>query len=129
LQYEPHFYVDGVAETDTFLASPYSYFALTYLRKQRELLKQYGVEVEFHPIFLGGINVGSGNKPPWTLPAKANYGAYDLKRAIKWFGTKKLQAAPFFPILSILVSTFPSHLLKPHLIAPQAPTLHALRER
>lgn len=82
--------------------SPYSYFALIYLRQQRELLKQYNVEVEFHPIFLGGINVASGNKPPWSLPAKAKYGPYDLKRAIKWFGTKKLQSAPFFPILSIL---------------------------
>lgn len=71
------------------------------------MLKQYDVEVEFHPIFLGGINVGSGNKPPWSLPAKAKYGPYDLKRAIKWFGTKKLQSAPFFPILSILVSVFP----------------------
>lgn len=76
-----------------------------YLRKNRELLKQYDVEVEFHPIFLGGINVGSGNKPPWSLPAKAKYGPYDLKRAVKWFGTKKLQSAPFFPILSVFVST------------------------
>jgi len=82
--------------------SPYSYFAITHLRKVRPLLKQYGVEVEFHPVFLGGINVGSGNKPPWTLPAKAKYGPYDLKRAIEQFQTPKISSPPFFPILSVV---------------------------
>ena len=77
---------------------------MTHLIKQRPLLAQHGVEVEFHPIFLGGVNVGSGNKPPWTLPAKAKYGAYEMKRAIQHFGTIDLQAPPFFPILSIVVS-------------------------
>lgn len=56
----------------------------------------------FHPVFLGGINVGSGNKPPWTLPAKANYGTYDLKRAIKHFAAPPLSTPPFFPILSVV---------------------------
>lgn len=53
-------------------------------------------------MFLGGINVGSGNKPPWTLPAKAKYGEYDSKRAQKYFGTEPLIAADFFPILSVV---------------------------
>ena len=62
----------------------------------------------FHPIFLGGINVGSGNKPPWTLPAKAAYGPYDLKRAIKHFESPMpIKSPPFFPILSILVRLSP----------------------
>lgn len=55
----------------------------------------------FHPVFLGGINVGSGNKPPWTLPAKAKYSPYDLKRAIKYFKTPPLSSPDFFPILSV----------------------------
>jgi len=81
--------------------SPYSYYALLYLKKNREALASYGVTVEIHPIFLGGINVGSGNKPPWTLPAKAKYGSYDGKRAQKYFGVS-LQSPSFFPILSLL---------------------------
>jgi glutathione S-transferase kappa 1 len=56
----------------------------------------------FHPVFLGGINVGSGNKPPWTLPAKAKYGPYDLSRTIKHYGTPELKSPPFFPILSVV---------------------------
>lgn len=55
-----------------------------------------------HPVFLGGINVGSGNKPPWTLPAKAKYSSYDTKRAVKYFGTEEIVSPPFFPILSVV---------------------------
>ena len=60
------------------------------------------ISTRFHPVFLGGLNVGSGNKPPWTLPAKAAYGPYDLKRAINHFGTVQLKSPPFFPILSVV---------------------------
>ncbi|RMZ84593.1 hypothetical protein DV737_g1152, partial [Chaetothyriales sp. CBS 132003] len=82
--------------------SIYSYFAFVYLQRQRELLKQYGVEVEFHPVFLGGINVGSGNKPPWTLPAKAQMSKYDVARGIEYFQIPPSSTPPFFPMLSIL---------------------------
>ncbi|KAK5056108.1 hypothetical protein LTR84_012661 [Exophiala bonariae] len=58
--------------------------------------------LRIHPVFLGGINVGSGNKPPWTLPAKAKYGTYDSKRAVKYFGTEQLVTPDFFPILSVV---------------------------
>ncbi|KAJ9155046.1 Thioredoxin-like protein [Pleurostoma richardsiae] len=63
------------------LASFYSYLAFNELLRNYETLKAYGVEVEFHPVLLGGINAGSGNKPPWTLPAKAMYGTYDARRS------------------------------------------------
>ena len=72
-----------------------------------------------HPIFLGGVNVGSGkafniikssftyhlpgNKPPWTLPAKAAYGKFDGDRARKYHGVKEITTPSFFPILSLLV--------------------------
>lgn len=36
------------------------------------------------------------------LPAKANMGPYDLKRAIKYFETEQLSSPPFFPILSVV---------------------------
>jgi glutathione S-transferase kappa 1 len=52
---------------------------------------------------LGGINVGSGNKPPWSLPAKAKYFIFDGSRAKKYFGETKIQTPDFFPILSLLV--------------------------
>lgn len=77
----------------------------------------------FHPIFLGGVNVGSGkfedsssaefqtkllmlypgNKPPWTLPAKGAYSKFDSERACKYFGVPQIKTPDFFPILSILV--------------------------
>ncbi|OJD35798.1 dsba family oxidoreductase [Diplodia corticola] len=82
--------------------SPYSYFAIHHLLKTRSALASHGVDVEFHPVFLGGINVGSGNKPPWTLPNKAKYSPYDSKRAKAYFGCPKMEVPDFFPILSLL---------------------------
>jgi len=83
-------------------ASPYSYFAFVYLRRRRKVLAEYGVQVEFHPFFLGGVNVATGNKPPSTVPAKGKYGVFDMKRACKFFKTPQLTGPPFFPMLSIL---------------------------
>ncbi|KAF2000290.1 glutathione S-transferase kappa 1 [Amniculicola lignicola CBS 123094] len=82
--------------------SPYSYFALVYLEKHREVLKSHGVSIDIVPVFLGGINVGSGNKPPWTLPAKASYSTYDSARAKAYFGLPNIKTPSFFPILSLL---------------------------
>jgi len=80
----------------------YAYLAFKHLLKNREILKSYDVEVEFHPVFLGGINVLSGNKPPWTLPAKAAYTVFDGDRAKKYFEAQDIRTPEFFPILSIL---------------------------
>jgi glutathione S-transferase kappa 1 len=87
------------------VANQNSYMGLSYLLKNKDLLASHDVTIEyilsnipvsigvlihprFHPIFLGGVNVGSGkflpmlptplsiislltgNKPPWTLPAQ-----------------------------------------------------------
>lgn len=46
--------------------------------------------------------IPTGNKPPWTLPAKADYGGYDSARAKKHFGAETVQTPDFFPILSLL---------------------------
>ncbi|GKT53221.1 DSBA-like thioredoxin domain-containing protein [Colletotrichum tofieldiae] len=32
-------------------------------------------------VLLGAINAASGNKPPWSLPAKAKYGNFDARRS------------------------------------------------
>ncbi|KAF2276004.1 thioredoxin-like protein [Westerdykella ornata] len=82
--------------------SLYSWFALLQLEKNREKLASHNVELDIVPVFLGGINVGSGNKPPWTLPAKGKYGKYDVKRAMKYFGTPNMKTPKNFPILSLL---------------------------
>ncbi|KAF1947338.1 thioredoxin-like protein [Clathrospora elynae] len=82
--------------------SPYSYFALLYLERNRGVLESNHVDIDIVPVFLGGINVGSGNKPPWTLPAKSHYSKYDSARAKRYFGVPGIQTPSFFPILSLL---------------------------
>ncbi|KAF2814602.1 glutathione S-transferase kappa 1 [Mytilinidion resinicola] len=91
----------GKIECYLDVVSPYSYYALLYLEKNREVLKSHDVDIEIIPVFLGGINVGSGNKPPWTLPAKAKYSTYDSERAKKYFGVPGIKTPSFFPILSL----------------------------
>ncbi|KAF1984293.1 putative DSBA family oxidoreductase [Aulographum hederae CBS 113979] len=81
--------------------SPYSYYAFLYLQQNKAALLSHGVEIEYIPVFLGGINVGSGNQPPWKLPAKAAYSPFDNKRAQKYFGVE-ISTPDFFPILSLL---------------------------
>ncbi|PMD66675.1 thioredoxin-like protein [Hyaloscypha bicolor E] len=76
--------------------------ALSYLLKNRDLLASHEVTVEFHPIFLGGVNVGSGNKPPWTLPAKAKYGKFDVERTKKYHDLENASPPDFFPPLTLL---------------------------
>ncbi|KAM5358438.1 hypothetical protein ACJZ2D_015283 [Fusarium nematophilum] len=63
------------------IASFYSYVGFVDLRQNMDKLAAHGVVVEFHPVFLGGINNLSGNKPPWLLPAKAVYVNADSHRA------------------------------------------------
>ncbi|KAJ4992720.1 dsba family oxidoreductase [Stagonosporopsis vannaccii] len=82
--------------------SPYSYFALLYLEKNKDALTTHNVDIDIVPVFLGGINVGSGNKPPWSLPAKAAYSSYDSARAKRYFGVEDVKTPDFFPILSLL---------------------------
>ncbi|KAI0845185.1 thioredoxin-like protein [Daldinia vernicosa] len=68
------------------IASLYSYIALMQAIKTQDLLKQHSVELDIHPFFLGAVNAGSGNKPPWTLPAKAVYGVHDSQRSLRAVG-------------------------------------------
>ncbi|KAI1090891.1 thioredoxin-like protein [Rostrohypoxylon terebratum] len=68
------------------ITSLYSYIALIQVLQTRDLLKQHSVEVEIHPVLLGAINAGSGNKPPWVLPAKATYASYDSRRSLSAVG-------------------------------------------
>ncbi|PGH27948.1 hypothetical protein AJ80_00202 [Polytolypa hystricis UAMH7299] len=82
--------------------SPFSYFAFVHLLRNKDVLRSHGVEIDFHPVFLGGINAGSGNKPPFTLPAKAKYMKYDVPRSAKYFGVEGFKTPKFFPILTVV---------------------------
>ncbi|KAF2208166.1 hypothetical protein CERZMDRAFT_49830 [Cercospora zeae-maydis SCOH1-5] len=85
--------------------SPYSYFTHMHLRRIRPQLAKHHITISMHPIFLGGINVGSGNKPPWTLPAKAAMSTFDNGRAKKYFKVpepERMSPPSFFPIMSLL---------------------------
>ncbi|KAE9378836.1 thioredoxin-like protein [Stipitochalara longipes BDJ] len=84
------------------VSSFYSYMAITYLLKNRDLLASHNVEIEFHPIFLGGVMVGSDNKPPWTITAKAKYGQFDVLRTKKYHGLEDASPPDFFPPLTLL---------------------------
>lgn len=57
---------------------------------------------DFHYEWIG-FSLETGNKPPWTLPAKANYSKFDSERACKYFGVPQIKTPDFFPILSIMV--------------------------
>ncbi|TEY39727.1 hypothetical protein BOTCAL_0451g00040 [Botryotinia calthae] len=76
--------------------------SLVHLRKNREVLLSHHVTINLIPVFLGGINHGSGNKPPWTLPAKAKYGKLDSARTTAYHGLPNLQAPEFFPPVTLL---------------------------
>jgi len=82
--------------------SAYSHFAVKYLVEKRETLREHGVELDFIPVFLGGIMQNSGNQPPWTNIAKGKHGVFDRKRACKQFGVPYIDAPAFFPINSLL---------------------------
>jgi glutathione S-transferase kappa 1 len=86
-----------------------------------EILRRYRdywgsrVDVEFIPFFLGGIMVGTGNRPPASVPglyplsmeitglAKAKYMPYDLARSGKLRGMPIFRSPSVFPVQSYKV--------------------------
>ncbi|KAK2605319.1 hypothetical protein N8I77_008165 [Diaporthe amygdali] len=89
------------------IASFYSYLGFVYLVENLRTLESHGVQVEFHPILLGGIMAKSGmedtssllsgdlckycNNPPWFNKAKANYGTIEGRRVTAYFGKSEIQ--------------------------------------
>ncbi len=57
--------------------SPMSYFALVQLP---EIQRETGCEIEYVPVFLGGIMQATGNVPPPTIKAKRAYMMKDMAR-------------------------------------------------
>ncbi|TEA15576.1 Glutathione S-transferase kappa 1 [Colletotrichum sidae] len=97
------------------IASLYSYIAFYHLLNNRDLLAAHGVQVELHPVLLGAINAASGNKPPWSLPAKATYGTFDARRAAVRAGLPGIQTPPNFMDRSMTVLPLRAlHFVKKH---------------
>ncbi|KAH8701046.1 DSBA family oxidoreductase [Talaromyces proteolyticus] len=92
----------GIINVYLDCVSPYSQYAFLHLLRNRSVLASHGIRIDIHPVFLGGINVGSGNKPPWTLPAKAKHGETDRRHASRYYRVPNSKPPPFFPILSLL---------------------------
>lgn len=69
------------------IASLYSYVAFAYLQQHGDEIRAHGIDIEYHPVLIGGINSLSGNQPPWTLPAKRIYlGQHDSPRSLARVG-------------------------------------------
>lgn len=59
--------------------SPYSYLANSQLNSVKE------IEIQFRPMFLGGVMKATGNKPPGALPVRGKYLTKDIKRWAKHY--------------------------------------------
>jgi hypothetical protein len=69
--------------------------------QEEVLCKNLVSNISYARLFTWLMDV-KGNKPPFTVPAKAAHGGYDRKRATKYFGVD-VEPPSFFPIMSLLV--------------------------
>jgi 2-hydroxychromene-2-carboxylate isomerase len=77
----------GHIDCYTDLNSIYGYFGFVHLREHLEALHSYGVEVDFHPVYLPDLQQRSGNRVIWTVKARQNWlENYELPRSKRDFG-------------------------------------------
>ncbi|MCB9961463.1 MAG: 2-hydroxychromene-2-carboxylate isomerase [Hyphomonas sp.] len=76
--------------------SPYSHIANAAVKQMKE---RTGANVEIHPMFLGAIMQGTGNRPPGTVPAKGAYMMKDLNRCAARYGLS-VRMNPHFPMVN-----------------------------
>ena len=75
--------------------SPTAYLAH---KRLQQLSEQYGLEVEYKPMLLGGVFKATGNTSPVAIPAKGQYMlAHDLPRFARRYKVE-LNFNPHFPI-------------------------------
>ncbi|KAI9016067.1 DSBA-like thioredoxin domain-containing protein [Hyaloraphidium curvatum] len=80
--------------------SPYSWLAFEVCGRYEPVWPD--VEFEYIPVFLGGINHATGNKPPGSLPAKARYNQHDMARLKAFFDVPIMDQSPSkFPVVSL----------------------------
>lgn len=78
-------------------ASPTAYLAWTQLP---ELCKQYGANLNYHPMLLGGVFKATGNSTPVLIEPKGKWIFEDIKRYARHYGVP-YQKNPFFIINSM----------------------------
>ncbi|QFT78289.1 2-hydroxychromene-2-carboxylate isomerase [Erythrobacter sp. THAF29] len=71
----------------------------------RDLIKQYGAELDVVPVFLGGMHKITGNAPPMIRDAdvkgKVEYSMLEIRRFIEKHQLTKYKLHPQFPFNSI----------------------------
>lgn len=71
----------------------------------RDLIKQYGAELDVVPVFLGGMHKITGNAPPMIRDAdvkgKVEYSMLEMRRFIEKHNLTKYRLHPKFPFNSI----------------------------
>lgn len=77
--------------------SPYTYLASTQIRK---LAAECNAQLQWRPVFLGGIMQATGNRPPGTVPAKGKYLMTDIQRWAQRYGVP-ITIPKVFPTNSI----------------------------
>lgn len=84
--------------------------------------------VSLFPLYTIVSKPAAGNKPPWTLPAKAAYSKFDGKRAQRYFG-ESYEIPSFFPINSLLVFHPMSTWIQAYPTQPQRALTHIKQTR
>lgn len=76
------------------VVSPTAYLAWTQLPA---LVERTGAELDYRPMFLGGVMASTGNRPPGTVEAKGRWMSADLARFSARYGVP-FQMNPAFPM-------------------------------
>jgi len=76
------------------VVSPTAYLAWTQLPA---LVERTGAELDYRPMFLGGVMASTGNRPPGTVEAKGRWMTADLARFAARYG-EPFQLNPAFPM-------------------------------
>lgn len=79
------------------VVSPTAYLAYSQIDA---VAKRAGAEVDFVPVFLGGIMQGAGNQPPGTVENKGKWMRGDMQLWAQQYGIP-LNHNPFFPVNTI----------------------------
>ncbi|KAH6963762.1 hypothetical protein HG530_002960 [Fusarium avenaceum] len=108
------------------IVSFFSYVGYIELRSNMDKLAAHGIEVNFIPIFLGAIMNSSGNKPPWTLPAKGKYLNQDSRRSAERLSVPYQGSPPnLFAIAKTVSALRALHFIKDNY--PETTFLAAIR--
>eukprot|EP01113_Clastostelium_recurvatum_P031145 TRINITY_DN3859_c0_g2_i3.p1 TRINITY_DN3859_c0_g2~~TRINITY_DN3859_c0_g2_i3.p1 ORF type:complete len:257 (+),score=56.34 TRINITY_DN3859_c0_g2_i3:282-1052(+) len=81
------------------VVSTYSFFAFETLVRYKDL---WNLDLDLQPFFLGGVMKATNNKPPVSLPAKAQYYPLDIARNSRYFDIP-IQIPATFPLNTIMV--------------------------